>query len=94
MEEYATKVKENLPSPTTIRQQMVDAMVRDVLSDLQSFGEARLCYGRYDGNKNLLLATGRRVVKIFKDKGYEATIETYAESNKNKFFDLKIKVPV
>ena len=93
MNEYVNKVFEALPEPTTVKQGLMDKMIDDIMVGLTSKGQGYCFRGRDDGNKELLLSVGKRVMNISKDKGYKVRFDTWAESNSNKFFELIVEVP-
>ena len=91
MNEYVKQLISELPEPTTIRQTFVEKISADILKELRAKGEAEVCYGRNDGNREVLITSGRRVRDAFEEKGYIVEMCENAESNTRCYFWIRVK---
>lgn len=93
MNEYTKSIMENIPTPATVRQSLVQQFVVMAINELTTKGEANLFGGRcgIEGNRNVLCATARKVRTMFKEKGYIVSLYEYSTNNRDSYFSMTIR---
>ena len=91
MNEYVRETIMTLPSPTTIRQCLIEKMVSEVVEQLQNKGEARVDRGYNDGSRKAQIGAGYRVKEIFEAKGYNVQMYEYSEKTYDKYFWITVE---